>query len=991
MQGLPQIISLVPQTGLQFVDIRFNLDRLPRAPRSFWEQPLPSGAEGTSKGLVNLRRLTEGGDGSLLDPISGQTPPDMEIYQIGRGQALESALGRWVPLPFFRVAAVGGSGKEVYDKGPTNWVRIRIAALSAPDEEGNTHHAVLAFDTALRTREEGRPYTAISPADSERAGEFTFVADREQTSWFMNEPWLIQWLEEQLNEARAATGRRPRPEDEERACEHWARYITLVELLGEARILPRVKLVDVVSSSRSYEPISVDLVLDIGNARTCGILVEDERDSRLNLNNSYPLKLRDLSMPEKSYAFPFESRVEFARASFGKDALSRRSGRGNAFQWLSPVRIGPEAVRLSAAARGNEGATGLSSPKRYLWDERPTTQVWRFNGVAADGVTTEPPVSGSFMAWVTEDGEVLRAKPRGRGAGPRQPAVRARFSRSSLMSFLLAEILLQALSQINAVETRYARSFPDVPRRLRRILLTMPPAMPLAEQRIFRYRAEAAVRLAWDMMGWGTPGTNTATPPPEPRIIANLDEATATQLVFLYTEASQRLRGDPASFFALTGRSRDGYGKAPSLRVASIDIGGGTTDLMICTYSAEHGQEIEPRQNFREGFRLAGDEVLQEVIQSIILPQLETALAQAGAREPKALLREVLGGDRGAQSELERHLRRQFVTQVLEPTGLAILHGYEKLTDRNTGEFMRDTLAHILQSRDIAAPLHYFEQQASRAGAIGFSLSALEIAAAAGGVDAIVHAALGQVIADLCEVVYAFDCDWLLLSGRPSRMRAVFDMVLAKMPVPPHRIVGMHRYRAGSWYPFRDSAGRVDDPKTTAAVGAMLCAVAEGRLEGFLMRTSRLSMRSTARYLGRMEISGQILKPNILLHDPDREIPKGASAPQDVKFSMEFRAPVFLGFRQLDLERWTASRLYILEYANPDNVPRMKLPLKLTIQRAEIDPESTDAEELREDFTIDEILDAEGDPQHKSVVRLRLQTERSEAGYWRDTGALSVP
>jgi len=69
----------------------------------------------------------------------------------------------------------------------------------------------------------------------------------------------------------------------------------------------------------------------------------------------------------------------------------------------------------------------------------------------------------------------------------------------------------------------------------------------------------------------------------------------------------------------------------------------------------------------------------------------------------------------------------------------------------------------------------------------------------------------------------------------------------------------------------------------------------------------------------------------------------------------------------------------------------MKLPLKLTIQRAEIDPESTDAEELREDFTIDEILDAEGDPQHKSVVRLRLQTERSEAGYWRDTGALSVP
>jgi hypothetical protein len=266
-----------------------------------------------------------------------------------------------------------------------------------------------------------------------------------------------------------------------------------------------------------------------------------------------------------------------------------------------------------------------------------------------------------------------------------------------------------------------------------------------------------------------------------------------------------------------------------------------------------------------------------------------------------------------------------------------------------------------------------------------------EITATAGSVDAIVQAALGQVIADLCEVTYAYDCDWLLLSGRPSRLRAIFDMVLAKMPVPPHRIVGMHRYRAGSWYPFRDSAGRVDDPKTTAAVGAMLCAVAEGRLEGFLMRTSRLSMRSTAKYLGRMEISGQILKQNVLLNDPDKELPKTPGAQHDVKFTMEFRAPVFLGFRQLDLERWTASRLYILEYANPDNVPRLKLPLRLSIQRAEIDPESADAEELREDFSIDEILDAEGDPQHRGIVRLRLQTERSEAGYWRDTGALSVP
>lgn len=985
-RSLPGLISLVPQSGVQFLDIPFQLDRLPRAARSFWEEPLPPGQEAEAS-LVSLRELQADEEGgALFDPVTGAAPPPDEVYNIGRTQALEPFLGKWVPLPYFCVASIGAGGAQVYDRGPTNWARLRIVELPEPDHDGNTHHAVLCFDTALRPKAEGRPYTAIAPEDSERASEFSFVAGRDETSWFIKEGWMAQWLEELLAESRAAsrrsTSRGPVAAPPGRVCEHWARYICMLGLLETAGLMPRIKLIDVVSVTRSYEAISVDLVLDLGNARTCGILIEDNRDQRLNLNNSYALKLRDLGAPERCYSHPFESRVEFARASFGKDALGRRAGRANAFQWLSPVRVGPEAVRRSAAARGNDGATGLSSPKRYLWDTRPISQVWRFNGVATDGVTTEPPVSGAFMAFLTEEGEVLRHLRRG------QPAVRARFSRSSLATLLLTELLLQALSQINAPETRYARSFPDVPRRLRRILLTMPPAMALAEQQIFQQRAEAAVKLAWDLMGWGTPGSNI---PPEPRVIANLDEATATQLVFLYNEAAQRLQGDPGSFFALTGRVREGYGSEPCLRVASIDVGGGTTDLMVCTYAAEQGQEIMPRQNFREGFRIAGDEVLQEVLQTIVVPQLETALAAAGGADAKAFLREILGGDRGSQSELERHLRRQVVAQLLEPVGLAIIHAYEQVNDRGLGEILRSEFGTLLAGRDVSAPLTYFETEAARAGARSFCLRGVPLAVSAGQMDAVVQAALGPILSDLCEAVHSFNCDWLLLSGRPTRMRAVVDAVLAKMPVPPHRIVGMHRYRVGGWYPFRDSAGRIDDPKTTAAVGAMLCALAEGRLEGLLLRTSRLGMRSTARFLGRMELSGQILRRNVLVQNPDRvaEGPPGA-VPPDLEFTMQFRAPVFLGFRQLDLERWPSTRLYALEYANPDSVPRLKLPLTLTLRRAEIDPDKAGAEAKREEFKVVEILDAEGDTLRHTEVQLRLQTEKSEAGYWRDTGALAV-
>ena len=53
--------------------------------------------------------------------------------------------------------------------------------------------------------------------------------------------------------------------------------------------------------------------------------------------------------------------------------------------------------------------------------------------------------------------------------------------------------------------------------------------------------------------------------------------------------------------------------------------------------------------------------------------------------------------------------------------------------------------------------------------------------------------------------------------------------------------------------------------------------------------------------------------------------------------------------------------------------------------------ELPDAEERREEFVIDEIEDRQGSPRLKSEVTLRLQTEKTDAGYWRDTGMLSVP
>ena len=98
---------------------------------------------------------------------------------------------------------------------------------------------------------------------------------------------------------------------------------------------------------RATTPFDVDLVLDVGNSRTCGILIESAAgQTSVDLTNSYGLEVRDMSRPELHSTGLIDSRVEFAVAEFGREHIARRSGRRDAFQWPGIVRTGPEAARM---------------------------------------------------------------------------------------------------------------------------------------------------------------------------------------------------------------------------------------------------------------------------------------------------------------------------------------------------------------------------------------------------------------------------------------------------------------------------------------------------------------------------------------------------------------------------------------------------------------------------------------------------------------------
>jgi len=987
------VVGLIPNSGIQFLDFGIPDEAIKQIKRSFWPEESLQERDSSGNRLIYLHPLERDEDQEfyyhMLDGGRGQ-PVESEIYAINAADALDRLAGEWLPAPVLRMKAGGQAGIPQYDAGPSNWARLWISRLEEPDDDGNRWRVVLALDTLLVERRADNSDVAPRPTDAEDNSRFRLVTDHRLADRFLHtsyqsgkatREWVLEWLRDAYleSEMRRRKSRKALTlEDLRNPAEHMAAYIVMLEALGAALNLPGLYFVGGQAGS-SVEPVDVDLAVDVGNSRTCGIFIEDNSSAqRLDMSQTYRLELRDLSRPAHSYARPFESRVEFHPANFGRIEHSLNSGRPgrDAFWWPSPVRVGPEAAWLSGKNDGTQGESGLSGPKRYLWDKEPRPQPWVNNpGLLPRGARI-PAIRGPITIQLTDAGEPVR-----RGG---MPGMQVRYSRSSMYMLMLAEILSHAISQINSPAIRSQRARATQPRHLRRIILTLPSATPVAEQKILRKRAEDAVSLVWQAMGWDESDPVYK----KPEIFCNWDEATATHLVYLYNEITQKFQRAPRDFFTMMSRGGDNGGK-PYLRVASMDMGGGTTDLMIIEHRVQGERTIHPVQLFREGFRLAGDDILKQVIEESVLISIRDLLSECGVAHPDNLLVDLFGGDREGVSQQDRSLRSQFVRQVLYPAALALLQAYEATDFRRPSEPVRIPLMQAIQGdymprREV---IDYIEDAARRAGGEGFSLDNVDLCMDAGVMSGIIQGVVKQILLDLCDVVRAYDCDILLLSGRPSRLPILNELIRAYMPVPANRIISMDGYKVGNWYPFHSSSFRIEDPKTTAAVGAMLCYVCEGSVEGMIVRVQELRMRSTARYIGFMEIKDQILDRNIAFADIDLDQPR-----QETSNPVSFEPPGFLGYRQLPLERWKTTPLYHLSFRDRGRIQQLRMPLTLVLER-EI-PDEDEGEEKLEEFEIRSIRDADDQDCDGVLNRLRFQTLRvekdQEAGYWLDSGVLEI-
>lgn len=984
-----EVVTLIPGTGIQFLDFGFNITSqargkpLGKISRAFWaEKKGEFDPEGREKVILHALETNEEGE-HIHRPDDGGparlvADDDVEIYRALA--ALQVFDGEWLPAPVLRVRQMEKDGSPSFDQGPLSWARIRLDQLDEADIDGNTHRVTIAFDTSLgAARKPDFPYVSPEERDATDPVEFQLVSNPFANRFFLEIDAIERWLRERYVECVARRkGRKPREEDMLPG-EFWAQYILFLEGITAACKVPRITLVDTVTKGIQHDPIDVDLVIDVGNSRTCGILIEHPMGGeRVDVSQATRLELRDLSRPFMVYARPFESKVEFAPAGFGSQSHARRVGRSDAFRWPSLVRVGPEAAWLSAKSDGTEGITGLSSPKRYLWDQEARPQPW----VNTRGLTPPdqpvPEIKGPITGKLTEEGKPV-------GAAGRTVGMLPRYSRSSLYTLMLVELLSHAMVQINSAGLRGQRSNRDLPRRLRNLILTLPSATPVGEQKALRHLAGNAVRLLWEVMGWAEGDAVHS----RPRVKLDWDEATCTHLVYLFNEVNRKFQGAPADFFKLMAPERQAelYPGNSALRIASIDIGGGTTDLMVIQHEMKGAYTIHPRQIFREGFRQAGDDIVKVVIEEVVLPAVARGLKSAGFSGADGVLSDLFGGDREGMAQQDRTLRALFVNQILHPMAIALLARYEQTDSRRPSAVETLRFSDVLID-DMAPQRHvldFLEEAVRKRGVSGFRLADVSVQMDAGNMADIILATTGGMLDDLCDIVRSMDCDVLLLSGRPSRLPAVRDRIDSQLPISPHRIVAMHTYEVGNWYPFRSDDFRIEDPKTTAAVGAMLCQICEGSAEGFVMMSSELRMRSTARYIGIMDLNDQITEANTLLENVDMD-----SAQDTVGFTFKMERPLFLGFRQLPLERWKTTPLYFAGFRNPERAAT-KTPITVTMERA--DPKNEEDEMALETFMIADAVGADDTP-CRNLIDVRTQTLRvenqSEAGYWRDSGVLRI-
>ena len=926
---------------------------------------------------------------------------DITVGQI-RAEEWKKLEQKWFPIPFFLL-----KGKKSAF-GPTNWCRGKLIPQSISGRE-RKYTLLLAFDT--RSVFEKEDYenedlneTPVFTNSTERSKIFALCNNEFKLVSYCSEEFNCEWVDrfflrlfhgvDSIQELRGI--RMPK-------LRYLALFMFIVRYLSKFASIPQITLF----SDANVGQGNVDLVVDIGNSRTCAVLFDGSDFTKCS-----PLELQDFTVPVKADGVLNKHRDSFdMRLAFRAADLGGNFGLANSRQFVYPsfIRLGKEAGYLiHKAANMNIGAeknSTFSSPKRYLWDSRPQKKEWEFVFVPGEEELKHSLYVPGISEQLETDGSLNLD---GNGG------IMMHYSRKTLMTFAFLEILSQAKLQINSYEQRSYWGDESMPRRIGRIIITAPTAMSHVEQLALRKCAEdAAIMLNRFYNNTFSEECDDADLRkqvqviPSAKSIANrtdwvYDEATSAQFVFLYAEIKERYQRHVREYFNFYGKIRDdleGYHEK-SLTVGSVDIGAGTTDVMIAAYKfKDDGQQCQltPIPLFWDSFYKAGDDLLKELVHQLVIEgkysPIEQKLRQMG-KNPVDVLQPFFGTNNGV-SYRNRQLRSDFNIQVSVP----IVSFYLELMRQNKEDIRMLSFEDIFANNVPTKPvLDYFEES------FGFKLQEITWTYDKNVVAALIKKVFDSLVGKISSLFSCYQCDIVLLSGRPTSLEPLTSLFLDHFAISPNRLKAVNDYRVGKWYPedkrypFIDGNGNFINPKSIVTTGAMIGQLASnGGLNGFTLDISELNarLRPTTDFFGYLD--GNLVYTDSFM-TPDNNV-----ATIEVN-SLPFR----IGTRQRDIPSYPSRPFYMIDFNDykiedrvrgrfdddvDDNTVAMAMeeekkkilrgfPLEVNLSR--------DYVVDKEQITVDSIKDANGASVNRNFINMQVQSMTEVDNFWLDSGIFNL-
>lgn len=984
--------------------------------------------------------------------------PSEEVISINKIKGcIEQYKSHWIPIPFFKQNPK--NNQIIF--GPTGWARMMLNEVEQfTDEEENkciSFKVNIAFDTSP-SNQDGQKVTLDEEDTIEGNNLFALSGDVDQNISFFSSKNDCQWIDDYLLSI-IHKGKLP---ENDKPLKYIANYLYLIQFLANLKEENEIQKVILYPNSINTA-VDVDLILDIGNARTCGLLFEGTPNkTSYNFTSVQKLEIANLTSPGIFYTDPFSMRLAFCKASFGDIDVPQYP---KLFAWPSVLRVGVEARQILngydiSNQITSEPAITLSSPKRYLWDTKISEKPWEFipKNKLASGRYERKHVSIDYLSTqFTREGTLVEKNNNLNGSNDHIDidtghGVEPKWSRSSLMTFVMIEIINHAMRQINSHNFRLNNdAFIAKSRKLRTIVITCPTGMTELEQVQLRNAAKHAVEAlkryhievnttsnsnnkGFDLSGFNiseedlgssfsndsgliteTPFSNIEIVPDAKEIAKPLDkldsredwiydESSASQINFIYGEVVKKYRQNYRKFFEIYGKKSSSKSEVPdSLTIASVDIGGGTTDLMICNYTYEknqHNLNLIPNPLYWETFNLAGDDLLKEIINQVLIDgkkinenkYTHLGLIREHAKEKNCsnITNKILFffGEQGVnQGAGHRFFRKNFIHQILVPIATKLLD--ELASNKSTtidleyDQIFKDSLPN---EQLIEYVNKHFGNQ--------FDFKSIRWNVTKEKLNEIIRVKFSERFKQISSLAFACKVDFLLISGKPSALAEVRNIFVRTLPLTPERIISLSDYFIGKWYPFNEK-GKLKDAKTTVAVGAMLYTLAGKyrNLDGFRIDTKKLKQKliSTADYLGAYNsVNGGL--NSIFLDDKIEE------------YTITENLPITIGFKQLDVASYPARPIYELDFneqaiadkiknANPTyNEVQVKKATQNRLREwrntkynIEI---SRDFEKSKENIKIVsvEAVDSIGVLPSIKDFELRLMTSNEPKGYWLDTG-----